>query len=260
MKPNSPKLLIAALLFPLTLHAQQPLETETARLPHRGSYLIALTYEAQTSPDGTEAALPFAIEFGVSDRLAFLVEPVFYTSIRPTAGRGRVATGAGDLETTLQYLMRAEGRTAPALALAAEVKFPTAKDPLIGTRRADFTPYLIASKRYGRVDVHGNAGYSFVGKPPGVTVQNTVNFALALEDHVTRRVDVLAEVLATTAALAGEGGGETSLTSPEIAGSETVGMLGVRYLAHRGFWLSFGATYDNTKAVLFRPGFTFEVP
>ena len=260
MKKNATIGFLVALLCPLAAHAQQPLETETARLPHRGGYLISLTYEAQTSPDGTEAALPFAIEYGLSDRLAFMIEPVFYTSIRPKAGQGRTATGAGDLEATLQYLLRAEGQTAPAVALAAEVKFPTAKDPLIGTRRADFTPYLIASKRYGRYDLHGNVGYSFVGKPAGVAVQNTINFAVGLEDHVTPRFDVLAEALETTAALAGEGGGESSLTSPEIAGSETVGMLGVRYLAHTGFWLSFGVTYDNTKAVLLRPGFTFEVP
>jgi hypothetical protein len=250
---------IAALL-PFALRAQQPLETETARLPRHGAYLVSLTYEAQTSAEGTESALPFAVEYGVTDRLAFLIEPVFYTSIRPKPGHGRSATGAGDLEATLQYLMKTEGPTIPALALAAEVKFPTAKDPLIGTRRTDFTPYLIASKRFGQYDVHGNIGYSFVGKPPGVAVQNTVNFALGLEDHVTPRFHLLAEALETTAALAGEGGGEASLTSPEIAGSETVGMLGVRYLARTGLWLSFGVTYDNTKAVLFRPGLTFEVP
>jgi outer membrane putative beta-barrel porin/alpha-amylase len=260
MKIKSAHLAIGALLLPVALTAQQPLETETARLPHRGAYLVALTYEAQTSPDGTETALPFAIEYGLSDRLAFLIEPVFYTSIRPKSGAMRTATGAGDLEATLQYLFRAEGRKAPALAFAAEVKFPTAKDPLIGTRRADFTPYLIASKRYGRYDVHGNIGYSFVGRPPGVSVQNTVNLALGVENHVTPRFDLIAEALETTAAAAGEGTGEGSLTSPEIAGSETVGMVGVRYRAQRGFWLSFGMTYDNTKAVLFRPGLTFELP
>ena len=37
-------------------------------------------------------------------------------------------------------------------------------------------------------------------------------------------------------------------------------MVGTRYLVRRGFWLSSGVTYDNTKAVLFRPGLTFELP
>lgn len=249
---------VALLFLPVLSAAQQPLETETARLPHRGAYLIALTYEMQTSHEGTESALPFAIEYGLSDRLALLVEPVFFASIQPRSGPS--ATGAGDLEATLQYLIHGEGQQSPAIALAAEVKFPTATDPLIGTRRADFTPYLIASKRHGVYDVHGNVGYSFVGKPPRVSVQNTVNFALGVEDHVTPRFVLLAEALAATAALAGEGGGEGSLTSPEIAGAESVVMLGARYLERPGLWLSFGVTYDNTNALLIRPGITIDTP
>lgn len=253
-------LLAAALVTasPAIAHAQQPLETETARLPHRGASVFSLTYELQTSPDGTEAAVPFAFEYALSDRLALLVEPVIYTAIKPRSGRS--ASGAGDLEATIQYLVRRESGARPAIALAAEMKFPTAKDPLIGTRRADFTPYLIASKRHGRFDVHGNIGYSFVGQPPGVKARNTVNIALGVEHHVSARLDLLAEGLATTSSLSGEGGGESSLTSPELAGAETVGMVGTRFLARPGFWLSFGVTYDNTKAVLWRPGVTLEIP
>jgi len=124
------------------LLGQQPLETETARLPLQGMLVFGSTYEFQTSAQGTEHALPFTFEYGLADRLALLVEPVLLTSIRPKVGRK--ATGVGDLEATLQYLARDETRSFPALALAAEIKLPTARDTLIGTRRTDFTPYLIA--------------------------------------------------------------------------------------------------------------------
>lgn len=237
------------------LAAQQPLETETARLPARGALLTGLTYEFQTSPQGTEHAVPFAFEYGVTDRVALLVEPVLFTAIRPRAGRR--ASGIGDLETTLQLLVRRETSRWPALALAAEAKIPTARDTLIGTRRADFTPYLIASKAFGATEVHANVGYSFVGKPPNVSVQNTLNFALAVEHHATARVDLLAEVLSTTAA--GTGAAE-SATAPEIAGAEQVGMIGARYALRPHRWLSLGVTYDNTSALLLRPGLTIEAP
>jgi hypothetical protein len=236
--------------------AQQPLETETARLPSQGTVLFGSTYEFQTSPQGTEHALPFTFEYGVTNRLALLIEPVLLTSIVPKA-RGRKATGVGDLEVTAQYLMHAESQSFPALAFAAEVKLPTARDTLIGTRRADFTPYLIASKQFGRFDTHANIGYSFVGKPQNVSVQNTLNFTLAVEDSLTPKWVVMAEVLATTAA--GSGGVENS-TAPEIAGAEQVGMLGFRYAVHSRTWISLGVTYDNSRALLFRPGLTFETP
>lgn len=218
--------------------------------------LLSPEYEFQTSSQGTEHALPFAFEVGVTDRIALLVEPVAYTSIRPKSGLA--ASGAGDLEVTLQYLARRETFSMPALALAAEVKVPTARNRLIGTGRADFTPYLIASKRFGRVDLHGNIGYSFVGKPSGIIVQNTLNLALGLEDHVTPRFDLVAEMLSTTAA-AGSDGGETS-NAPEIAGAEQVGMIGARFAVRPRLWFSLGATYDNTNALLLRPGLTIELP
>lgn len=238
-----------------TASAQQPLETETARLPTRGTAVIGTTYEFQTSTQGSEHALPFTFEYGLSNRMALLLEPVLLTSIRPKAGRS--ATGLGDVEVTLQYVVRDETKGFPALALAGEIKIPTARDTLIGTRRTDFTPYLIASKRFGRFDTHANVGYSLVGKPGNVSVQNTLNFALAVEDNVTSRLVAMAEVLATTAA--GSGGVENS-TAPEIAGAEQVGMLGVRYAVRSRTWISLGVTYDNSNALLFRPGLTFETP
>lgn len=238
-----------------TASAQQPLETETARLPAQGTLLTALTYEFQTSPQGAEHAIPLALEYGLTNRLAILVEPVIFTSIRPSTGRS--VMGVGDLEATLQLRVREERNAWPALAVAAEVKIPTARDTLIGTGRADFTPYIIASKAFGATEVHANVAYSFVGKPRNVAVQNSLGLALAIEHHYSSRLDLLAEFLSSTAA--GTGAPESS-TAPEIAGAEQVGMVGVRYAVRRGQWLSLGITYDNTNALLLRPGFTIESP
>src|SRR5258706_10168191 len=76
---------------PASARSQQPLETETARLPLRRELALNGAYEFQTSSQGTEHALPFAIEYGLTNRLALLVEPVFFTAIRPKVGAS--ATG-----------------------------------------------------------------------------------------------------------------------------------------------------------------------
>ena len=235
--------------------AQQPLETETARLPSRGAFALNVAYELQTSSQGTEHAIPVAFEYGLTNRLALLIEPVFYTSIRPKHGRG--ATGPGDLEVTVQWLTNYETNALPAVALAVEAKLPTARDTLIGTQHADVTPYLIASKRMGPIAVHANVGYSFVGKPRNVRVQNTVNFALAVTNQWSPRVELLAEVLSNTAAGAD---GTESTSAPEIAGAEQVGMLGFRVALSSRRFFSLGVTYDNTNALLLRPTLSFESP
>lgn len=89
---------LAALLAPAA-YAGQPLETESARLAKAGHGEVEVTYEYQTSSEGKEIAAPMAFEYGISDRLEVMVEPVFYTAIRPKAGKN--ATGIGDTETTL---------------------------------------------------------------------------------------------------------------------------------------------------------------
>ncbi len=236
-----------------TASAQQPLETETARLPAQGTLLTALTYEFQTSPQGAEHAIPLALEYGLTNRLAILVEPVVFTSIRPSTARS--VMGVGDLEATLQLLVREEHNAWPALAVAAEVKIPTARDTLIGTGRANFTPYVIVSKAFGATEAHANVSYSFVGKPRNVAVQNSLGLALAFGHHQGSRLDLLAEFLSSTAS--GLGAPE-STTAPEIAGAEQVGMEGFRYTLRRSQWLSFGITYDTANAPLLRPGFTIE--
>jgi len=239
--------------------AQQPLEAETARLPLARSFEVQSTFEFQTSKNGTETAIPFATEYGITDRIALMAEPVFYTSIRPEVGR-RV-NGVGDLEATLSYLALNERRRLPAFAIAGEVKVPTARNILIGTRETDYTVYLIASKRIGKFDTHFNLGYTIVGKPAGSNLQNIVPFAIAEEYFLNHNWVLLGEILANTASTTN--GDTTTLGNlsgivPEAPAGELIGMVGFRRRIREHFFFTFGVNYDNNGAVLFRPGLTFD--
>jgi len=249
--------LIAACIVVPGAHASQPLETETARTPRAHELQVEATFERQTSSAGRETAAPLALEYGLTDRIELLVEPVFYTSIRPRMGPG--ATGMGDLEVTVTTVLKQEKPHAPALATAFEVKFPTTDDPLIGTGKTDYTGYLIASKRVGNVDTHVNLGYTVLGKPAGVALSNTIDYAAAAEWKWSPRFDLVGEVIGNTSALA-EGGSETETGgAQEVAGAETIGMLGARVHTNAGITLSLGVSYDNNQAWLLRPGVTFRM-
>ncbi len=234
----------------------QILETETARPLGKGVLEASGNFEYQVAADGRETAIPFALEYGLSNRLELLVEPVAYTAIRPKTGPR--ATGIGDMEVIVTYLARRETRW-PAIAFAGELKFPTAHNNLIGTGRTDIAGYLIASKLFGRLDTHANLGYTIVGRPAGAQLKNIFNFALGGELHVNRSTSLFGEVLANTASSsAGEptAGAPPGTTIPEAPTGEIVGSLGLaRYVAP---WLriSAGVSVDNNGAVLFRPGFT----
>jgi hypothetical protein len=140
----------------------------------------------------------------------------------------------------------------PAIALAGEIKVPVARNQLIGTGKTDFAGYLIASKRFGRLDTHVNLGYTVLGQPVGVKLHNIANFALAAMYDLGSRTKLYSEILANTSATSE---GESS-SNPEVSGGELVGTLGVAQQVNRGITLTMGLSYDNNGAVLFRPGLT----
>ena len=235
--------------------AAQTLETETARLMKAGWWEIGNALELQTSSEGTEAAIPMAVEYGFRDNLELLVEPVPYTAIRPKVGRR--ATGLGDVEATLSYRFGQEHGWVPALAFAAEVKIPTARDALIGSREPDYTGYVIASKRFGRFDAHANIAYTLVGRMPDTAqLNNTFNFAVAGVYEANARLEVFGEALATTASVPGAETPGGNTVTPEASGGELVGTLGAGWRMGTGLVVYFSASFDNNNALLLRPGFT----
>jgi Putative MetA-pathway of phenol degradation len=238
----------------------QPLETETTRLIAARHFKVEGGFERQSSTGGTELATPLAIEYGLSDRFELLVEPVPYNAIHDT-GASRV-TGAGDAEVTLTTLLLRETAGRPAVALGSEVKLPTARNSRIGSGKPDVSFYAIGSKVTGSWDTHANLGYTFVGHPNQVLVNNTFSFAVAEEYALNSRVDLVGEVFGNTAALREGSDSPTaageSQTTPEIGGAELVGALGMRFKPGRSVTYSLGLSLDSQSALLVHPGISFE--
>jgi hypothetical protein len=244
--------LLVPLLVPVTASAQT-LETETARFHPAHYFQIASGFEHQFSAEGRESAIPVAFEYALTNSWELLVEPVPYTAIRPKAGPR--ATGLGDLEVTLLHGLWTERSGRTAFAVAGEVKVATAESQLIGTDKTDYTGYLIGSRRFGALDLHANLGYTLRGKPVGVRAPNLVNFALGGTVPLGPAAVVYGEILGNAAA----GSGPENAAIPEVAGNELSGTLGIGRQFGRNLFLSLSATYDNTHAVLLRPGFTLRV-
>ncbi len=236
----------------------QELETETARVLESGTVEGGVGVEYQVSSEGSESAVPTFIELGLFNRFELMIEQVAFTAIRPKTGVD--ATGAGDLEITFLGLVLHEGAKLPALALAGEVKVPTAGNQLIGTGETDYTGYVILSKRLGDFDTHLDFGYAAQGAPPGVTVGNLFSFAAAVQYVVSPRLHLFGEVLGNVSTAEGgegaDGGGMGA--QAEVAGGELFGTLGAGYAVVPSVLLSLGVSYDNTNAVLFHPGLTIK--
>lgn len=229
--------------------AGPPLETELARLPEQGHGAVYVNAEYQTARDGSELALPLEFEYGLTDRLEIAIEPVVFTKINPKTGAG--ASGFGDTEITLTYLLFDETNQIPAIAIAGEVKIPTTKDPLIGTGANDYRAFGILSKRFGPYDVHFNLGYTFVGQTSGGSYNDIIDASVAVQYELTPQVSLVGEVLANTSA----GGNESTVgATRELASSNVTAMVGAAFKPVEGLELSLGVTRDTDKATLFRIG------
>jgi len=236
------------------VRADLALETESARLLPQGRWEFSGAFEFQTSSDGKEAATPLAIAVGLMDRMELLVEPVPYTKIAPSDEAA--AIGVGDTEVTLQYLLINEKGNIPAIAIAGEIKIPTARSTVIGSREWDYRIYAIASKRIGPVDVHFNVGFNIIGQPAGVQTRNPWDASLGAEWFVHPKFDIIGEVTYIASALRSED--PNAAVTPEIAGEEIVYSAGARYHVNKS-WDVFGTfSYDNQDAKLFRAGFSFK--
>ena len=239
------------------------METETARLLEPGHFELGGAFEFQTSPNGEEYALPMAVEFGVFHHLEALIEPVPFTSIHPPGSKS--ATGLGDLETTLTYLIVEEKKYLPAMAIAGEIKFPTAGNRQIGSGEYDYRVYAVASKRFSNVDVHFNLGYNIIGAPEGASTKNPIDVELGAEWFVHPKFDLFAEVnyVGSSSSNGGEGTVLAADTADagvtrEIAAEELVGSVGVRAHLARHFDTFGSFSYDNNDAKLFRTGVTIK--
>jgi hypothetical protein len=235
----------------------QELETETARIVPSGGVKGGAAFEYQTSSEGTELAVPLFVELGFLDRFEFVAEPVAYAAVNPKHSMS--ASGIGDLELTLVGLALPEAGLLPAIALAAEVKIPTARNALIGSREFDYAGYLIFSKRLGPVDLHLNVGYTIIGQPPGAHVTNIFDYALAVRVYTSETFHLFAEVLGNTSSspeAEGEAGNGLG-ASAELAGGELSATVGAGYYVVPGaVLLHLGLTYDNNNAFLIHPGVT----
>ena len=235
----------------------QVLETETARPLAKGVLEIGANLEVQTSSEGREIDVPLVFEYGLTDRLGLLIEPVASSAFLPNVGPR--AHTVGDTEVTGIYLLSSERQRWPAFALAGEVKLPTAESRLIGTDHTDFAGILILSKRFGNVETHGNFSYTFVGQPAGAALSNIMGGALALEAPIGRRFRIYGELLASSGATPGNEGHTlpSTMVVTEAASQEMVGSIGLGVYVHPKVFLSLGVSYDNNGAILFRPGLTF---
>ncbi len=172
-------------------------------------------------------------------------------------------SGVGDTEVSLTYLVVMEQQYIPALAIAGEVKIPTARNSAIGSKEFDYRIYGVASKRFGDVDLHFNLGYTFVGSPSGSSTKNPIDIELGADWFISPKIDLFAEITYVGSSIGNSSNeGDSQLGegnfAPEVGGKEIVGSVGARYHFTDQFEIFGSFSYDNNNASLIRTGLSWK--
>lgn len=211
--------------------------------------VIGSGLEVQSNSQETEYDFPLLLEYNFSEELKLSLEPNF-VYLAANSRDARTTGGLGDLETAVEYEFLRERRYQPALSAQGLIKWPTATDPDLGTPGYDYSLGLIASKDLVYVDVDLNLLYTFVGDP---AQSDNLQIALAVEYHLNRRFDIIAEAVTTIGGggvrgLSGTLTGLGSATEGSSSGNETEGTVGVAWHASKYLKFEQGVTYKSDSS------------
>jgi len=188
------------LVFALTLLCAQafaypPFITEDAAVEEKGKAHIEVSWDhlhwANSEVDNN---FLLGIHYGMTDKIETTVEIPYL--IRSADSN---ENGFGDMNLWAKYQLLPETEGRPAFTVKGIVKFPTGdKAKGLGTGGFDASFIAIASKQLGRVMLHTNLGYSFVGKDGNPNLRNTLLYGLAADLTLTEQIHFGTEIAGNT--------------------------------------------------------------
>ncbi len=113
--------------------------------------------------------------------------------------------GLGDLTLNVKWQFLHESSWLPRQAIVPSIKFPTSnRNYWLDGREIDYDIMWIASKTLTeKMGAHLNAGYSFIGKPPGKETGNLLHYGVALDYRIIAPLQWVGEVYSEKELLAG---------------------------------------------------------
>jgi len=217
------------------------------------SVVVGSGFELQSDSTQAEYQFPLLMECNLTRDLKLSLEPDF-VYISANSKDARTVGGIGDLETALEYEFLHERRYRPALAATSIVRWPTASDSDLGNPGHDYSLGLIISKDLVYFDIDLNLLYTFAGDPDE---EDNLEAALALEWHVTHRLDVIAEVVSTFGSRGIHGdlgtlGGSDLLSQSSSTGNQIETTLGIAYHLSKHLKLEHGVTHGSDHSWQFQ--------
>lgn len=156
---------------------------------------IGTGFEYEGDSEEKTYDFPGLVEWGATDRLTLTAEPDYVVIKNAESG---TIKGLGDLETSMVYEFVSERRKRPSLSAEVLVKWPTATSDSLTSNEIDYSVGGIISKEFVHFELDSEWLYTYVGDPPGLDLSNSTEISLAGNFHLTRSIDLEAEVVTSS--------------------------------------------------------------
>lgn len=175
------------------VQAARPLVTEDAVVAGKGvtQFELGIDY-TRVGDSGEGTSLLLSPINGVTEDTEFSLK-VPYIIVEPYDPSK--VDGWGDTSFIMKHLFVAEGEKTPAILIRMALKLPTGdKDKGLGTGDTNVGFLGALTKDFNPVTIHLNIGYTFVGNQNIGRYNNEVNYGIAGEYDIGKKVRVVGEI------------------------------------------------------------------
>jgi hypothetical protein len=158
---------------------------------------LEVNLEYDSYSEGTETTFSASVTTGLFPDLDIsLWLPI--VSVSPDEGDSE--SGVGDAEIMFKWQFMKEENGMPGLAVRGVAKLTSGDEEKgLGSGEMDYSLILLGSYKLEPVNLYATLGYTWVGEPPGVDLDNVVSLSLAVEYPLNEKLDLVGR-------LAGESG------------------------------------------------------
>lgn len=173
-------------------YAYRPLGTEDAGVAGKGVTQLELSLDYLKWGKDREYVFLAVPIYGVTENLEISFE-IPYLIHHPEYGADH--SGIGDINIVAKYFLIEENKINPALTIKGVIKLDNGNfDKGLGSGDIDYSLFIVASKTYKNLMIHGHLGYTFVGDRKIQDLRNIYLYGIAFDYRITNTLNIVGEI------------------------------------------------------------------
>jgi hypothetical protein len=185
-------LMLVFVIHPEVSFAYRPLGTEDAGVAGKGVAQMEISWDYLKWNGEKEHVFLLVPIYGLTERLELSAEmPYLIHKFEEEPSE----EGVGDINLVVKYLLINEGVKNPAFTLKGVVKLDNGDfEKGLGSGDKDYSIFVVVSKNIKDLTLHGQLGYTWIGKEKDENLRNIYLYGLALDYGLTEAFHIVGEI------------------------------------------------------------------